>query len=130
MLKYFKIITDILFVPSPQSNKKSYVFQDTLQSLEYLLSKPLCGFLNPSLTNAPIYTPSKYQKTLGFLVFSGGIKWEYCWLKISNIYLLLLSGMKKHQFPSRHLFKVNTRNTSTRCEICSKLTMETLERRQ
>ena len=66
MLKYFKIITDILFVPSPQSNKKSYVFQDTLQSLEYLLSKPLCGFLNPSLTNAPILYPLKIPENSRF----------------------------------------------------------------
>ena len=29
-----------------------------------------------------------------------------------------------------HLFKVNNRNTRTRCEICSKLTIKTPERRQ
>ena len=29
-----------------------------------------------------------------------------------------------------YLFKVNNRNTRTRCEICSKLTINTLERRQ
>ena len=28
-----------------------------------------------------------------------------------------------------YLFKVNNRNTITRCEICSKLTIKTLERR-
>ena len=28
------------------------------------------------------------------------------------------------------MFKVNYRNTTTRCEICSKLTIETPERRQ
>ena len=28
------------------------------------------------------------------------------------------------------MFKVNNRNTRTRCEICSKLTMKTTERRQ
>ena len=25
----------------------------------------------------PFYTPRKHQKTKGFLVFSGGIKWEH-----------------------------------------------------
>ena len=29
-----------------------------------------------------------------------------------------------------HLFKVNNRNTRTRCEICSKLAIKTPERRQ
>ena len=29
-----------------------------------------------------------------------------------------------------YLFKVNNRNTRTRCEICSKLTIKTTERRQ
>ena len=29
-----------------------------------------------------------------------------------------------------YLFKVNNRNTRTRCEICSKLTVKTPERRQ
>ena len=110
---------------------KNHMFFKILYKVSNICYRNLCvGFLTHLYPTLPFYTPSKYQKTLGFLVFSGGVKWEYCWLKISNIYLLLLSGMKKHQFPSRHLFKVNTRNTSTRCEICSKLTMETLERRQ
>ena len=34
-------------------------------------------------------------------------------------------------FPSdNHIFKVNNRNTRARCEICSKLTLKTPERRQ
>ena len=32
--------------------------------------------------------------------------------------------------PSRHLTKVNNRNTRARCEICSKLTIKIPERRQ
>ena len=31
---------------------------------------------------------------------------------------------------SNYMFKVNNRNTRTRCEICSKLTIKTPERRQ
>ena len=35
------------------------------------------------------------------------------------------------EFPAGiYLFKVNNRNTRTRCEICSKLTINTPERRQ
>ena len=34
------------------------------------------------------------------------------------------------QFPAgNYMFKVNSRNTRTRCEICSKLTIKTPERR-
>ena len=34
-------------------------------------------------------------------------------------------------FPAdNYLFKVNNRNTRTRCEICSKLTIKTAEQRQ
>ena len=32
--------------------------------------------------------------------------------------------------PNIHLFKVNSRNTRKRCEICSKLTIKTPERRE
>ena len=37
----------------------------------------------------PFYTPRKYQSTFGFLVFSGGIKWEIGqkWVNIYNIIL-------------------------------------------
>ena len=35
------------------------------------------------------------------------------------------------RFPAdNYMFKINNRNTRTRCEICSKLTIETPERRQ
>ena len=26
----------------------------------------------------PFYSPWKHQETFGFLIFSGGIKWEHC----------------------------------------------------
>ena len=34
-------------------------------------------FINPFPANAPFYTHRKHQKTFGFLVFSGGVKWEH-----------------------------------------------------
>ena len=38
---------------------------------------------------------------------------------------------KLDAFPAgNYMFKVNNRNTRTRCEICSKLTIKTPERRQ
>ena len=39
--------------------------------------------------------------------------------------------MKLKPFPAgNYMFKVNKRNTRTRCEICSKLTIKTPERRR
>ena len=36
----------------------------------------------------------------------------------------------QHTYPAgNYMFKVNNRNTRTRCEICSKLTIKTPERR-
>ena len=53
-------------------------------------------------------------------------------LKFLEIWLSGLIRLSKLQkLPSRHLpLKVNNRNTRTRCEICSKLTIKTPERRQ
>ena len=43
----------------------------------------------------------------------------------------LLSTCFEHHFPAdNYMFKVNNRNNRTRCEICSKLTIKILERRQ
>ena len=42
-------------------------------------------------------------------------------LRLSQIYMLELFN---------YMFKVNNRNTRTRCEICLKLTIKTPERRQ
>ena len=40
-------------------------------------------------------------------------------------------GIRNASYPAGiYLFKVNNRNTRTRCEICSKLTINTPERRQ
>ena len=50
---------------------------------------------------------------------------------LTKIQLLYLS--RQHTFPtppaSIYLLKFNNRNTRTRCEICSKLTIKTPERR-
>ena len=40
----------------------------------------------------PFYTPWKYQKTFGFLVFSGGIKWEH-WPEMGS-FDQIVSGLK------------------------------------
>ena len=42
----------------------------------------------------------------------------------------LQSSIQTSYPASNYLFKVNNRNTRTRCEICSKLTIKTPERRQ
>ena len=60
---------------------------------------------------------------------------QYCLVSFSY-FLFHLTLSTKHltltnAFPaSIYLFKVNNRNTRTRCEICSKLTIKTPERRQ
>ena len=65
------------------------------------------------------YTPSpqERQKTKGCLMFSEGIEMEHLlkWVKI----------VKRAPPAGIYLLKVNNRNTRTRCEICSKLTIKT-----
>ena len=54
-----------------------------------------------------------------------------CWCKIETFPLLYSSNFKRNGwvYPvGIYMFKVNNRNTRTRCEICSKLTIKTLER--
>ena len=55
----------------------------------------------------------------------------FCPNKINNIYYMQHND--SFDFDSNtagiYLFKVNNRNTRTRCEICSKLTINTPERR-
>ena len=51
------------------------------------------------------------------------------------LWKIILKSVLRHcccwEFPaSTYLFKVNNRNTRTMCEICSKLTIKTTERRQ
>ena len=48
-------------------------------------------------------------------------------LKVIRISLVLVI-LFKHYPAGNYMFKVNNRNTRTRCEICSKLTTETPER--
>ena len=40
------------------------------------------------------------------------------------------NGLHKSRFPAgNYMFKINNRNTKTKCEICSKLAIKTPERR-
>ena len=54
-----------------------------------------------------------------------------CGLDIDSNFLLhgAIFIDERHISANIYLFKVNHRNTRKRCEICSKLTMKTLERR-
>ena len=79
----------------------------------------------------PFYTPWKHQKTFNFLVFSGGIEKEYRILKSmrmnENIGTIWVNGKFSTVDPAGiYLLKINKRNTRTRCEKCSKLTIKTL----
>ena len=53
-------------------------------------------------------------------------------LKIGQSLITCLEwkGLQQTNPAGIYLFKVNNRNTRTRCEICSKLTINTPERRQ
>ena len=54
-------------------------------------------------------------------------------LKLLSMLLALTESSRAHQIcysAGNYLFKVNNSNTRTRCEICSKLTIKTPERRQ
>ena len=51
----------------------------------------------------------------------------YCKFLIWEPILINLLAIYEPLPASNYMFKVNNRNTRTRCEICSKLTIETLE---
>ena len=89
---------------------------------------------------APILYPWKHQKTAGFLVFSGVTKKEHSkemgWLywnfnSTNNEYYDENFLVKEGTFPANiYLFKVNNKNITKRCKICSKLTLKRAKRRQ
>ena len=59
------------------------------------------------------------------------LKHGIVWTELSWILVLLDQGFRSNLLPAGiYLLKVNNRNTKTRCEICSKLTIKTQERRQ
>ena len=69
---------------------------------------------------------SRYVKTAAYMEF------RTLYEKYVNLYhsiVLRLQGIKMLAV-GIYLLKVNNRNTRTRCEICSKLTLKTPERRQ
>ena len=56
-----------------------------------------------------------------------GVSMHLYWVR-NNIQLK--EGLKYLKFPAGYyMFQVNNRNTTARCKICSKLTIETLEQR-
>ena len=61
----------------------------------------------------------KYEKRLNYLIRSS-----------RQTYVYYLMAKTKLCPAGNYMFKVNNRNTRTRCEICSKLTTKTPERRQ
>ena len=58
-------------------------------------------------------------------MFSGAMNWEYC-SEMGEI----VEKSDFHNPDNIYVLKVNNRNTRKRCEICSKLTIKTPERRQ
>ena len=79
-------------------------------------SKYICQILATVISN---------RKNIATVIFSEHCrKWQKRKTKIKNLRNLTIS------LPNIYLFKGNNRNTRERCEICSKLTIKTLGRRQ
>ena len=58
-------------------------------------------------------------------------KLGFCKVKLTSVYFCLSECHEIKTSPVRnYMFKVNNKNTTPRCEICSKLTIKTPERRQ
>ena len=58
-------------------------------------------------------------------VIHGSVLW-----KVQQILKRLITSIYNSDYPAGNcMFKVNNRNTRTRCEICPKLTIKTPERR-
>ena len=66
--------------------------------------------------------------TVIHLINSAGQSLDYNVWYVRGLWFLFHSWVLV--FPSIHLLKVDNRNTRTRCEMCSKLTKKTPERRQ
>ena len=79
------------------------------------------GF-NPLHVNAPLLYPLKTSETLWFSDILG--RYRNGILACNGLKTIMIINPAKI-----YLFKINNRSTRKRCEICSKLTIETLGRR-
>ena len=107
--------------------------------LRFYLSKPT--FFYPHPFNNFTY----WEETTSYLFSHSGLFWA--WGKVISISLHIIFMSKKiflnlkgyqdllfsgycYYSADIDMFKVNSRNTSTRCEVCSRLTINTPERRK
>ena len=75
-------------------------------------------------------TVAKYQKNITTIKINYSLN-QYCEVKLTVQYGQIRTELVKLFFPANmYLLKVNNRNTRKRCEICSKLTINTQGRRQ
>ena len=90
-----------------------------MESCTYCIFCLMCNFI----------LKEKKQKNFCINLFSGNVKvfiTTTCIKNVKNMILAILWSCPA----GIYLLKVNNRNTRTRCEICSKLTIKTPERRQ
>ena len=130
-MKMFKESTSLI-------KKRSYQY--------FLLRVEEKWTFNPFLSQCSHFKLSESTNELVFLCFQGVWlrrfvrKWfKDCFccqtIQIQVLSFLLFIKLGRHQWAliydpyGNHMFKVNNRNTRTRCEICSKLTIKTSERR-
>ena len=96
---------------------------DTLSEVVFLKDKDIF----PYGVNHLVSSYAKCSEKLAFLTYQGVRDVSYSENYLS-IYLKLCFGFAKYSFSTPadiYLLKVKNRNTRTRCEICSKLTIKT-----
>ena len=99
-----------------------------ISMLDSLMDRVTYGF-----TRHPVESQGLINRFQGCLVDPWDVLWIH-WTSRTNIGLpfdFLCIGFSNHTYiPAGNcMFKVNNRNTRTRCEICSKLTIKIPERR-
>ena len=115
-------------------NDISFVMMDLyLSSLDTIVPEVSCYVVYE------ISSPVDWRFQTDDITFAGTLIWYHSHRPVhTNIYWDHLLCAYKQLFAlhcwmnpaGNYMFKVNNRNTRTRCEICSKLTIKTPERRQ
>ena len=132
-INYYYTFSNVTEIEKPDWLKKSFAFFSFNQKKQLL-----AGIYQPKIKNR--ITRTRFQTcsnlTIGvilvsllliLIIFHTLFKCFYCYIWTCNF----LAGMLQCKVPATiYLLKVNNRNTKTRCEIFSKLTIKTPERYQ
>ena len=95
------------------------------------LEPPKNRIIKPFVPNTPFIYPLKSSGNREVFYCLQGVKEGYKGKKWVNRMILYDIATSIQTIPAgNYMFKVNNRNTRTRCEICSKLTIKTSKRGQ